>query len=83
MKQKDIALIGVIVFISAIISIFVSNAIFASPKNRKQTVEIVQPITSDFQETDSHYFNKDAFDPTKSITIQQNENNDPFSGASH
>lgn len=80
MKQKDLALIGVIILVSAIISLFVSNKIFASPKNRQQAVEVVQPITSDFQETDSHYFNKDAFDPTKPITIEQNQNSDPFSG---
>jgi hypothetical protein len=82
MKQKDIALIAVIVFISAIISLFVSKAIFNSPKNRQQTVEVVQPITAEFQQADNHYFNKDAFDPTKPITIQQSSTSDPFSGTS-
>lgn len=82
MKQKDIALIIVIVFISAVISLLVSNMIFASPKNRQQKVEVVQQITADFPPTDNHYFNKDAFDPTKPITIQQNQNSDPFSGTS-
>ena len=81
MKQKDIALIVVIVFISAIISLFVSKAIFASPKNRQQQVEVVQPISSDFQSTDNHYFNTNAFDPTQPITIGQNANPDPFSGS--
>jgi len=80
MKQKDIALILVIVFVSAIISLFVSKAIFTSPKNRQQQVVIVQPITADFPKPDSHYFNSSAFDPTKLITIGQNANPDPFSG---
>lgn len=80
MKQKDIALILVIAFISAIISFFVSNAIFASPKNRQQEVEVVQPIVADFPKTDERYFNKEAFDPTKLITIGQNANTDPFNG---
>ena len=79
MKQKDLALIIVIVFISAIVSLFVSKAIFASPKNRQQPVEVVQPITADFPAPDTHYFNGSAFDPTKPITISQNANPDPFS----
>jgi hypothetical protein len=83
MKQKDIALILVIVFISAIVSLFVSKAIFASPKNRQQEVDVVQPITSEFTKPDSRYFNNTAIDPTQLITIGQNANPNPFSGSSH
>ena len=82
MKQKDIALILVIVFISAIISLFVSKAVFGSPKNRQQQAEVVQPITSDFPKPDSRYFNAQAFDPTKAITVGQNANANPFSSTS-
>lgn len=79
MKQKDMALIMIIVFFSAIISLFVSKAIFASPKNRQQQVEVIQPITADFPQPDTRYFNDKAFDPTQLITIGQNANKDPFS----
>ncbi len=81
MKQKDIALILVIIFFSAIISLFVSKAIFAPPKNRQQQVEVIQPITADFPQPDSHYFNSSAFDPTQPITIGQNNNANPFGGS--
>lgn len=81
MKQKDIALIAIIVFFSAIFSYFISNAIFASPKNRQQQVEVVQPITADFPAPDSKYFNSNAIDPTQTITIGQNQNTDPFSAS--
>jgi hypothetical protein len=81
MKQKDLGLIAIVAIFSAVISIFVSNLLFASPKARQQQVEVVQPITTDFPQPDNHYFNKDAFDPTKSITIGQNANPDPFSGS--
>lgn len=81
MKQKDLALIIVIVFVSAVVSLFVSKAIFASPKNRQQQVDVVQPITAGFQQPDSHYFNGSAIDPTQLITIGQNSNPNPF-GAS-
>lgn len=83
MKQKDIALILVIIFVSAIISLFVSKAIFGSPQNRQQQAEVVQPITSDFPKPDSRYFNPQAFDPTKAITVGQNANTNPFSSPSN
>lgn len=78
MKQKDIALLAVIVFVSAVISIVVSKSLFASPKNRQQAVEVVDPITSDFPAPDTHYFNKDSVDPTKLIKIGENTNPTPF-----
>lgn len=80
MKQKDIALILVIVFISAVISIVVSKILFASPKNRQQQVEVVQPITADFPTPDTKYFNANAFDPTQLIEIGNSSNPNPFNG---
>ncbi|HVV66705.1 MAG TPA: hypothetical protein VHB72_01385 [Candidatus Saccharimonadales bacterium] len=82
MKQKDIALIILIAFISAIAAYFISNAIFAPPQNRQQQVEVVNPITSDFPKPDSAYFNPNAFDPTQPITLGGNANPDPFSSTS-
>ncbi|HET7060445.1 MAG TPA: hypothetical protein VFH99_03995 [Candidatus Saccharimonadales bacterium] len=82
MKQKDIALIIMIIAIAGVLSFFISKQIFASPKNRQQQVEVVQPITADFPKPDSNYFNSQAFDPTQTITIGQNANPDPFSGQS-
>lgn len=78
MKQKDVALIIVVVFISAVISIIVSKSLFASPKNRQQAVEVVDPISSTFQEPDSRYFNNQSIDPTKLIKIGDNSNQNPF-----
>jgi hypothetical protein len=80
MKQKDIALVVVMVIISAAISLTVSKLFFGSPANREQQVEVVQPITANFPAPDKHYFNKDAFNPTKLITIDPNANTNPFSG---
>lgn len=69
MKQKDIALIIIVVFISAVISYFVSNALFGSPGSKETQVEVVQPIASDFVKPDPRYFNKDSLDPTQLIQI--------------
>ncbi len=79
MKKKDIALIIVIVFISAVVSLLLSKMLFASPQKRQQQAEVVQPITASFPKPDKRYFNKDAFDPTRLITISQNANTNPFS----
>ncbi len=82
MKQKDLILIIVIVFISAILSLVLSNMIFTSPKNRHQSVEIVDAITSDFPTPDTKYFNSNSIDPTQLIQIGNNNNQTPFNGQS-
>lgn len=83
MKQKDLALIVVVAIVSVVVSLLVSKAIFVTPKDRQQQVEVVQAISSDFPQPDTHYFNSSAIDPTKLITISQNANPDPFSGSAH
>ncbi|MGF7228511.1 MAG: hypothetical protein ACQR33_00815 [Candidatus Saccharibacteria bacterium] len=82
MKQKDIALIIIIVFISGIASFFISNLLFASPSNRQQKVEVVEAITPDFPTPSSKYFNNQSIDPTQLIQIGNSTNPDPFNGAS-
>lgn len=79
MKQKDIALIVIVVIISATISIVVSKSIFVKPSNRQQEVEVVQAIDTKFTPPDTRYYNSQAFDPTQPITIGDNANPDPFS----
>lgn len=81
MKQKDIALIIVIVFISGVASFFISNALFASPKDRDQKVEKVEAITADFPTPDKKYFNSQSIDPTQLIQIGESTNPNPFNGA--
>lgn len=80
MKQKDIILIMVVVFISGVFSFLLSNYLFASPKNRQEKVEVVEPITADFKipAKDDKYFNIQAIDPTQIIRIGDNNNNQPF-----
>ncbi|HUS25761.1 MAG TPA: hypothetical protein VMY99_00240 [Nevskiaceae bacterium] len=81
MKQKDIALIIVIVFASGIVSLVVSRLVFAPPKNRQQQVEVVDAISADFPDPDAKYFNKNAIDPTQLIKIGDSTNPNPFNGA--
>lgn len=78
MKQKDIALIILAGFVSAILSYFVSNALFASPKDRQEQVEVVEAITTDFPTPDKRYFNPESINPTQLIQIGDNPNAQPF-----
>lgn len=82
MKQKDIALIIVIVAISGIVSFLASGWIFAKPADRQQKAEVVDIITSDFPLPDSKYFNNNSVDPTQLIEIGNSNNPNPFGGSS-
>jgi hypothetical protein len=81
MKQKDIALIVVIVAISGVISFLASRWIFAKPADRQQKAEVVDVITSDFNTPDTKYFNDKAVDPTQLIQIGNSNNPNPFGGS--
>jgi hypothetical protein len=78
MKQKDIVLIIVVSFISAVFSLFISKALFSSPENRQEKVEVVEKITADFSQPDAKYFNPNAINPTQLIRIGENPNPQPF-----
>jgi len=80
MKQKDVALIIVIAFVSAVVSFVVSNKLFVTPTNRQQQVEVVDPITASFQTPDSKYFNSSSIDPTQGTNVVTDTNQNPFSG---
>lgn len=80
MKQKDIILIIVIVFISGVVSFLVANWTFGSQQNRQQSAEVVDTITAEFRELDKRYFNENSVDPTQIIQIDNNNNQNPFSG---
>lgn len=79
MKQKDVALIIVIAFLSAIVSFLISGKLFVTPANRQQKVEVVDVVESSFRQPSSKYFNKDAIDPTQFVQIGVNNNQNPFS----
>ncbi|MCA9342574.1 hypothetical protein KC950_00980 [Candidatus Saccharibacteria bacterium] len=78
MKQKDIALIIVISFISGILSFFLTNLLITNPENRQEEVEVVEPISSTFTEPDTRYFNAEAINPTQLIQIGNQDNQQPL-----
>lgn len=78
MRDKDIILIIVVVFFSAVSSYVLSNMLITSPKNRQATVEVIEPISAEFPEPNPKYFNDQAINPTKLIQIGDTANTDPF-----
>jgi hypothetical protein len=79
MKQNDIALLIIVVFISAIGSFFLSGVLF-NTNNLSENVETVQPISAEFMEPDKRVFNTDAINPTQLIRIGEGSNERPFNG---
>lgn len=77
MKQKDIALILVIVFVSGMLSFLVSRQLI-NPENQKLELEVVEPITVDFYQPSDKYFNSKSINPTQLIQIGENQNISPL-----
>lgn len=82
MKQKDWALVLVMAFIGAVLSLLASNMLFSSPKNRQQTAEVVDPISANFPSPPSKYFNQSAINPTEPVQIGNGTNPNPFNSKS-
>lgn len=78
MKQKDVVLILVISVISAVFSLLLSNSLISTPKNRKEKVEVVESISSEFSQPNAKYFNKESVNPTKLIEIGDTTNQNPI-----
>jgi hypothetical protein len=78
MKQKDIAVIAITVFISGIFAYVICGSFIFTRKDQQQKVEVVTAIDSNFSLPDKTIFNSDAINPTKLIEIGPNSNNQPF-----
>ncbi len=78
MKQKDIALVAVIGFISLVASLLLSNLLFNTAGDKQLQSAVVAPITTEFVDPDKKYFNEQSTNPTQTIQINENNNNQPF-----
>jgi hypothetical protein len=77
MKQKDLLIIAVAVIIAGTISYVLSNKMFGGPKNRNVSVQVVEPITTDFNRPNDKYINNNSINPTQIITIGGNQATQP------
>lgn len=77
MKQKDIAIIIVIVFVAGFASFFLSGFLFGG-ESKQQQVEKVDAITTNFPLPDKKYYNEGAINPAQDIQVTDNQNDNPF-----
>ncbi len=80
MKKKDIGVIAAVAVFSGVISILLSGVLFATPEDRRQKVEVVEPISTTFNRPDSRYFNSQSVNPSQNIQIGTDPNSNPFTG---
>ena len=80
MKQKDIAIVIVVAFVSAVLSYFAASMLFGGDKKYTLKTPVVEPIASEFSApaADDPYLNKNSINPTKNITIGDSSNSTPF-----
>ena len=78
MKQKDITLVLVCVFIAGILSYFICSQFIGGSIKANKNVEVVTPISAEFTLPDKAIFNTEAIDPTQVIEIGPNSNSQPF-----
>lgn len=78
MKQKDIIIIMVVVFVSGVLSFLISNKLFTIPPDRQADVEVVEPISAQFTTPDQRYYNEKSYNPTETIKIGDADNTKPF-----
>ena len=82
MKQKDIALIIVIIFVSGVVSYIVSGMLFKN-SSQSTTVQTVSVINPDFNvsQVNPEYINSSSVDPTQLIQIGNSNNPNPFANS--
>jgi hypothetical protein len=78
MRQKDIVILAAVIIGSGILSLLVSNYIFNKPANRNIQVETATVITTNFTKPSSVYFNTSSIDPTQTINVTLNSNQNVF-----
>jgi hypothetical protein len=76
MKRTDIAMIVLIIAVSAGIAYFVANSLFGGKTENGVTVKTIDPITSVIQPPDPTIFNKDAINPSVEVNVSNTSSTD-------
>ena len=72
MSKNKIAILFLIVSVTAVIGFFVGKAFLGGKQLKPVEVETARPIASEIVQPDKNIFNSDAINPTTTITIGQN-----------
>lgn len=83
MKQKDIALIVVVIALSTVLSVLTMNFLFGGARSKPEKVIVVEKIPTDFPSVEKRYFNENSINYTQLIQIGPTENPKPFGNVSN
>ncbi len=85
MKSKDIPALILLIGISVLIAYFGSNLLFGKSGSQVTKVELVDPVSAEFNYEDKPYYLPSAqnplllpLNPTKDITVEENNNQKPL-----
>lgn len=78
MKSNEIALIILIVSITAVATYFISQSVFESASLKPVDIEKVVSISEDIEKPNSAIFNPNALNPTVPSSIGGNATESPF-----
>jgi len=78
MKRKDVGIIILVGFFSAMLSFVLSGMLISTPEDRQQSVEVVEVLSTDFERPDATYFNSKSVNPAQKIEIGQDPDSKPF-----
>lgn len=77
MKKNDFAVMLAVAIFAVVLSLVLSNLIFA-PKSKTLKAQKIDLINSDFTQPDKKYFNDQGINPTQLIQIGDSANAKPF-----
>lgn len=80
MKSKDFSVIAVVAIVSGVISIFISGALFSTPDDRKESVEVAPAIQAGLELPSKEYYNELSVNPARDVEIGHDPNSNPFDG---
>lgn len=79
MKQKDIILFVAVGFFSLVLSLLLSTFLLNTEEDKKLESAVVIPITTEFDDVAVRdAFGDDPTNPTQTIKINENSNEQPF-----
>ncbi len=82
MKQKDISILLVVVFVSVVLAFFTSKYAISYSSDNTQQVDVVPTISDSFTTPSTQFFNPSSIDPTQLIVIGNANNIQPFNSSS-
>lgn len=69
MKKTDIALLIIIVSVSALFAFLVANWVMGDPSEKKEDVFVAEAITTEITPPDPNVFNNEAINPAVRVEI--------------